>query len=159
MCFLPTASGGAEGYISKFYDFFNQQKCSLTHLSLFRPHTRDLKSFIMENDIVYVGSGNTKAYWDFGESGGDKILKKAWEEGKVPRNILGKVFSISSSLNYTSDTLSLGAISGILAIFSTAIVFSGGGVAILLTGIIGAITLKTKSNNQMQGNTDNKFIC
>ncbi|MFD2133872.1 MFS transporter [Pseudogracilibacillus auburnensis] len=80
-------------------------------------------------------------------------------QNQVPRNILGKVFSISSSLNYTSDTLSLGAISGILAIFSTAIVFSGGGVAILLTGIIGAITLKTKSNNQMQGNTDNKFIC
>ncbi len=33
ICFLPTASGDAENYISRFYDFFNQQKCKPTHLS------------------------------------------------------------------------------------------------------------------------------
>lgn len=66
-------------------------------------------------------------------------------QDQVPGNMLGKVFSISSSLNYTSDTLSLGAISGVLAVFSTAVVFSGGGAAILLTGIVGALTLKRRS--------------
>ncbi|MBB6450225.1 peptidase E [Geomicrobium halophilum] len=84
ICFLPTASGDAEGYISRFYKFFNQQECRPTHLSLFNPPTRDLDSFIMENDIIYVGGGNTKnllALWR--DWGIDKILKKAWKEGKV----------------------------------------------------------------------------
>ncbi|MBS4208621.1 peptidase E [Bacillus sp. FJAT-50079] len=84
ICFLPTASGDSENYISRFYDFFNQQKCRPTHLSLFKLPTRDLENFIMENDIIYVGGGNTKsllALWK--DWGLDKILKKAWEEGKV----------------------------------------------------------------------------
>lgn len=84
ICFLPTASGDAESYISNFYDFFKHQQCSSTHLSLFKLPTRDIESFIMENDIIYVGGGNTKsllALWR--DWGLDKILRKAWEEGKV----------------------------------------------------------------------------
>lgn len=84
ICFLPTASGDAESYISNFYDFFKHQQCSPTHLSLFKLPTRDIESFIMENDIIYVGGGNTKsllALWR--DWGLDKILRKAWEEGKI----------------------------------------------------------------------------
>jgi len=58
---------------------------------------------------------------------------------QVPSNILGKVFSTSSSLNYASDTVSLGAISSILGIFATATLFSGGGIIIVLVGVIGSI--------------------
>ncbi len=47
ICFLPTASGDAEGYISRFYDFFNRQDCRPSHLSLFKPPTRDLESFVL----------------------------------------------------------------------------------------------------------------
>ncbi|MEF2293791.1 MFS transporter [Virgibacillus dokdonensis] len=77
-------------------------------------------------------------------------------QDQVPRNMLGKVFSITSTLNYTSDTVSLGAISGVLAIFSTVVVFSGGGAAIMVTGIIGAVILKSRSkkinlNNSKEG--------
>ncbi|MFE3574886.1 MFS transporter [Lysinibacillus sp. NPDC059133] len=60
---------------------------------------------------------------------------------KVPSNMLGKVFSISSSINYTSDTLSLGVISSILAIFSTSSVFWGGGGIILIIGLMGFSSL------------------
>ena len=63
----------------------------------------------------------------------------------VPCNMLGKVFSISSSINYTSDTLSLGVISSILAIFSTSSVFWGGGGIILIIGLIGFSSLRKRN--------------
>lgn len=76
---------------------------------------------------------------------------------KVPANMLGKVFSTSSSLNYASDTISLGAISSILAIFSTAVVFSGGGVIILTIGVIGIFTLKEETIKNEINQTENQF--
>jgi dipeptidase E len=82
ICFIPTASGDAENYITRFYDFFKKHECQPSHLSLFRPPTRDLESFILEKDIIYVGGGNTKnlmVLWK--EWGLDTILKKAWEQG------------------------------------------------------------------------------
>ena len=84
ICFIPTASGDAEGYIEKFYDFFRQQPCIPSHLSLFKPPTRDLERFVLEQDIIYVGGGNTKnllVLWK--EWGLDGILKKAWQQGIV----------------------------------------------------------------------------
>ncbi len=82
ICFIPTASGDADNYITRFYQFFNQHRCEPSHLSLFNPPTRDLESFILDKDIIYVGGGNTKnllALWK--EWGLDQILKKAWEQG------------------------------------------------------------------------------
>lgn len=84
ICFLPTASGDSEQYIARFHAFFNAQSCRPSHLSLFKPPTRDLESFILEKDILYVGGGNTKnllAVWK--EWGIDSILKKAWNEGVI----------------------------------------------------------------------------
>ncbi len=60
ICFIPTASGDSDDYISRFYTFFEKQECQPSYLSLFRPPTRDLESFILEKDIIYVGGGNTK---------------------------------------------------------------------------------------------------
>ncbi|PKR84637.1 peptidase E [Heyndrickxia camelliae] len=84
VCFLPTASGDAENYIANFYHSFHQHGCKPSHLSLFRPPTRDLEDFILSKDIMYVGGGNTKnllILWK--EWGLDRILKKAWDEGVV----------------------------------------------------------------------------
>ena len=84
ICFIPTASGDSDDYISRYYKFFNQQNCNPSHLSLFAPPTRDLEGFILEKDIVYVGGGNTKnllALWK--EWGLDDILKKAWNQGVI----------------------------------------------------------------------------
>ena len=84
ICFIPTASGDADNYIKRFYDFFSEQDCYPSHLSLFSPPTRDLEHFILQQDIIYVGGGNTKNLlalwkeWDL-----DKILKKAWNEGVI----------------------------------------------------------------------------
>ena len=84
ICFLPTASGDSEDYISRFYKHFAPQPASLTHLSLFKPHTADLQSFLLEQDIIYVGGGNTKsliALWREWQL--DEILRTAWNAGIV----------------------------------------------------------------------------
>lgn len=83
VCFVPTASGDAEGYIERFYDAFGQLPCQPSHLSLFKPPA-DLRSFVFAQDIIYVGGGNTRnliVLWR--EWGLDRILRDAWEAGIV----------------------------------------------------------------------------
>lgn len=84
VCFLPTASGDSDKYIVRFYSTYINLPCQPSHLSLFLPHTADLKSLILDQDIIYVGGGNTKsliALWR--EWGLDKILQAAWENGVI----------------------------------------------------------------------------
>ncbi|UOY92255.1 peptidase E [Ectobacillus sp. JY-23] len=84
ICFIPTASGDADSYIKRFYDFFEKQACVPSHMSLFKPHTRDVRGFLLSQDIIYVGGGNTKnmlAIWR--EWGLDSILQEAWEQGII----------------------------------------------------------------------------
>lgn len=84
ICFIPTASGDSDGYISRYYDFFDKQDCIPSHLSLFKPPTRDLEGFLLDKDIIYVGGGNTKNLLVLWKAWGiDTILKKAWEQGVV----------------------------------------------------------------------------
>ena len=83
ICFVPTASGDADGYIVKFYTAFGKLKYKPCHLSLFRP-PNDLAGFVLSQDAIYVGGGNTKnllAVWR--EWGLDKILRRAWHQGIV----------------------------------------------------------------------------
>jgi dipeptidase E len=84
ICFFPTASGDSDRYIVRFYSAFMQQPCTPCHLSLFNPHTADIKSFILEQNIIYVGGGNTKnliALWK--EWGLNHILREAWKSGII----------------------------------------------------------------------------
>ncbi|MFX3675012.1 MAG: Type 1 glutamine amidotransferase-like domain-containing protein [Paenisporosarcina sp.] len=84
ICFIGTASGDAESYIERFYSFFQKENCEPTHLSLFKPHTRDIKKFITEQDILYVGGGNTKnlmALWREWEL--DIAIRHAYENGTI----------------------------------------------------------------------------
>lgn len=84
ICFLPTASGDSDKYIVKFYSAFTIERCKPSHLSLFQPPTADLRSFLLEQDIIYVGGGNTKnlmILWKEWEL--DHILREAWEKGII----------------------------------------------------------------------------
>lgn len=84
ICFVPTASGDAEGYIERFYQAFGRLECRPSHLSLFRPHTADLEAFVLSQDVIYVGGGNTRnllVLWR--EWGLDRILRSTWEKGVV----------------------------------------------------------------------------
>ncbi len=84
ICFLPNASADPIEYAFRFYAAITQLECRPSHLSLFRPPTADLESFLLEKDIIYVGGGNTKsmlALWH--EWGLVDILREAWERGVV----------------------------------------------------------------------------
>ena len=84
ICFIPTASGDSDKYVVRFYSAFMQRLCVPCHLSLFNPPTSNLKSLVFDQDIIYVGGGNTKnliALWK--EWGLDETLRKAWEMGII----------------------------------------------------------------------------
>lgn len=59
VCFLPTASGDSDGYIQRFEQAFASPRARTSVLSLFPREHSDLRSFVLSQDIVYVGGGNT----------------------------------------------------------------------------------------------------
>jgi peptidase E len=82
--FLPTASGDSEQYLLKFYIAFAKLHTTASHLPLFRLAVTDLRSYILAQDVIYVGGGNTRnmlLIWR--EFGLDRILREAWEKGTV----------------------------------------------------------------------------
>jgi peptidase E len=82
ICFLGTATGDSKSYIDKFHTFFSSLQCETSHLSLFRLPTQKLRSYIFEQDIVYVGGGNTRsmlALWR--EWKLDSVLSEAYQDG------------------------------------------------------------------------------
>ncbi|MCC7358306.1 MAG: peptidase E [Anaerolineales bacterium] len=88
VCFIPTASGDSENYTLRYFEAFSRLECSPSYLSLFRLPTADLEGFILEQDLVYVGGGNTRsmlALWREWELA--SILKKAYGAGVVMAGI------------------------------------------------------------------------
>lgn len=84
VCFVPTASGDAEGYVARFYRAFAALDCRPADLQLFDRAVGDLESFVLAQDVIYVGGGNTAnllAVWR--THGLDRILRRAWESGVV----------------------------------------------------------------------------
>jgi peptidase E len=86
ICFLPTASGDPSEQIARFHAAFADRPCEPTHLSLFRlgQHPVDLRTHLLEQDVIYVGGGsmrNMLAIWR--AHGLDEILREAWEQGTV----------------------------------------------------------------------------
>ena len=84
VCFIPTASGDDESYTRRFYSAYKKLECETSHLSLFSPPEGDLRDFVMEKDIFYVGGGNTRnllVLWK--DWGLDKHLYEAWCNGAI----------------------------------------------------------------------------
>ena len=84
ICFIGTASGDSETYAAHFHDSFPPQRARATRLKLFDRGVHDLRSFIFEQDIIYVGGGNTAnllAVWHL--HGLDRVLRAAWIRGIV----------------------------------------------------------------------------
>ena len=81
--FFPTASAENSDYIVNFYTAFSNLNCNAKHISLFK-NTPNLESIVNESDIIYIGGGNTKSMLAvFREWNLDKLLLKAYKEGKV----------------------------------------------------------------------------
>lgn len=83
VAFVPTASGDADPYIVGFYTAFTSLRCRPSHLTFFR-RTPDLRDYLLAQDVIYVGGGNTKsmlAIWR--EWGLPELLREAWAAGIV----------------------------------------------------------------------------
>ncbi len=84
VCFLATAGGDADNYVMRFYRAFGRLDCRPSDLSLFAREVADLESFLLGQDVIYVGGGSTAnllAVWRV--HGVDAILREAWERGIV----------------------------------------------------------------------------
>lgn len=84
ICFIPTASGDSDNYTAKFYAHFSTKQCQAAHLSLFRGHTDKIRDFVLEQDILYVGGGNTKNMLILWKAWGlDQIILESYQNGAV----------------------------------------------------------------------------
>jgi dipeptidase E len=83
VAFIPTASGEPDHCVASFYSAFLKLGCRPSVLTFFK-RTPELRSFLLNQDVIYVGGGNTKsllAVWrDWGVT---EILREAWEAGIV----------------------------------------------------------------------------
>jgi len=86
LLFIPTASMDAPGYIETVKSVYGNLGCSVTALCL---HTKtytdaEIKSLILDADIIYVGGGNTLKMmqtWKYYQV--DKYLVETYKAGKV----------------------------------------------------------------------------
>ncbi|MSO79838.1 MAG: peptidase E [Acidimicrobiia bacterium] len=84
VCFVPTATGDSDPYIVQFYSAFNEKDCVPAHLELFTRTVDDLRAFLLDQDVIHVGGGNTAnllAVWRL--HGVDDVMRAAWEAGIV----------------------------------------------------------------------------
>ena len=83
ICFFPTASAENIDYVKNYYKAFSKLNCEPIDISLFS-RTPDLKRYIEESDIIYIGGGNTKSMLAvFYEWGIDQLLLEAYHSGKI----------------------------------------------------------------------------
>jgi dipeptidase E len=84
IAFLGTATGDSSNYISLFYSSFSSLECKPSHLELFMINHENWQEYLLSQDIIYVGGGNTfnmLAIWK--AWGVDAILKKCYEKGII----------------------------------------------------------------------------
>ena len=83
VAFVPTASGEPDHYLVNFYPAFLKLGCRPSHLTFFK-RTPELRAYLLSQDVIYVGGGNTKsmlAVWR--DWGVPELLREAWESGIV----------------------------------------------------------------------------
>ena len=83
VCFLATASGDSDRMLVNFYTALGS-RCQASHLALFRRDSTDVLAHLLNQDVIYVGGGNTVnmlAIWRL--HGVDQALARAYEAGVV----------------------------------------------------------------------------
>ena len=84
VCFVPTAGGDADAALLRFYRALAGLDCTASDLTLFDRTVGNLPAFVREQDVFYVGGGNTAnllAVWR--THGLDELLRDALAEGAV----------------------------------------------------------------------------
>jgi dipeptidase E len=83
ICMLATAGGESPSGLASYSATFARHS-EPTHLDLFGRTVADIEGFLLGQDVIFVGGGNTAnmlAIWRL--HGVDKALKSAWESGVV----------------------------------------------------------------------------
>jgi dipeptidase E len=120
VCLIATAGGDAEASALRFYRAFAAYDCRPSELKLFPRSVADLRSFVLDQDVIYVGGGSTAnllAVWRV--HGLDAILAEAHREGTVLSGVsAGMNCWFEASVTDSFDTASLAGLSdglGLLA--------------------------------------------
>lgn len=78
ICFIPTASDDAQGYIDTFYKAFSS--CEASHILQGNLHEAATWEHVMNQDILYVGGGNTQfMLTKWREAGFHEVLLEAYK--------------------------------------------------------------------------------
>ncbi len=84
VCFLPTASGDNEGLIKHFFHIFRDYHCKPDYLPLFHNKEKNIREFLLSQDIILVAGGQSKSMMGvWREWGVDKYLKEAYDNGVI----------------------------------------------------------------------------
>jgi len=84
VCFLAQASGESLDYTVRFYRAYSSLGCQPVHLSLYSCPVVDLAALFAQQDVIFVGGGNTRsmlAVWH--EWGLPDLLRAAYARGAV----------------------------------------------------------------------------
>ncbi|MFJ7734270.1 Type 1 glutamine amidotransferase-like domain-containing protein [Lysinibacillus sp. NPDC097231] len=82
ICFIPTASNDAQGYIEKFYAAF--EKYNPMHITQEEMMLDDIRGKILSQHILYVGGGDTKSLLEkWREHGFGDIVREAYQKGVI----------------------------------------------------------------------------
>ena len=84
VCLIPTATGDDPARIVQFYARHAGTGAQCTHLTLFGRTVTDVRAFLLDQDIIWVGGGNTAnmlAVWRV--HGVDRVLREAWDAGII----------------------------------------------------------------------------
>jgi len=83
VCAVPTAVGDAADSVLRLYGLLPEE-ARTSHLPFFPWPPSDLRRFVLEQDVIFVGGGNTAnmlAIWRVHRF--DEIAREAWESGIV----------------------------------------------------------------------------
>jgi peptidase E len=84
VCFIGTASGDAETYHAKFLAAFPKSRAEPSILHLFRRTDLNPRKHLLEQDVIYVGGGNTANLLQIWRLHGvDKALRQLWKRGGI----------------------------------------------------------------------------
>ena len=81
---VATPTGDADSSLLNYYKNLSKYDCSIDHLPFFTRTPPDLEGLVFEQDLIFVGGGNTKsmlAVWR--DYKFDQLLIKAWNHGIV----------------------------------------------------------------------------
>lgn len=84
ICFIHTASGDDQAYLTRSYAAMTDLGCDVTHLQLFTQPNAPIKDHILKSDVIWVGGGsvaNLLAVWRL--HGVDIALKEAYDQGTI----------------------------------------------------------------------------